>query len=110
MEKGNIILHRKKFNGSSYYHLEIEPVIKGTQYPLSLQLDENNNLFWGDSSTLIPNSIIKEVIETPQLEDYKPHFNLLAETTRDLFSVVSEQQERIDELSDKLNKIINFLK
>lgn len=97
--KKNIVLTAKIYDGESYRYEELVPNKNGDSYPLYLNMDSNGSISWSDS-----NPFYKEIKEK------KDQIELLEKTVKELFKVVEEQQERIDDLTDSLNKIINYLK
>ena len=64
---------------------EVKPDGSLKEFTLDLSLDSSNN------------------IKTHEAE-------MLRGVSKDFFSIVEEQQKRIDELTDKLNSLIKFLK
>ena len=90
MKMDNIILH--KYDSENGF-TEIIPKL-GNIFPQILQIDASGIVSWSHDDLVI----------------FKSHMDIMEDTTRDLFIVIDEQQKRIDELTDKLNTVINFLK
>ena len=95
MEKNNILLHKSQFNGEKWVFKEFYPPME-KEFPQFLSLDSSGDIIW------------KSVNFNHQSNENEIY--LLKETLKDLFTVVSEQQNRLDEMTDSINQIINFLK
>jgi len=81
----NIVLHQVQVDGSIMSFKEFQPELGG-DYPQFLQIDPSGKISW------INLSDIKAI-------------KLVTDTTRDLFEVIDEQQERLDKITKNINTI-----
>ncbi|NJO90323.1 MAG: hypothetical protein HC831_16295 [Chloroflexia bacterium] len=89
----NILLQSFKQDGDIRHFHECVPQL-GKKFPQSIQIDASGTISWSHF----------------ELKDYSSDILTVKTTTIDLFQVIAEQQLRIDELTDKLNIIIKYLK
>jgi hypothetical protein len=95
----NILIHQFKTDGPLKYYKEVVPKFD-VKFPQVIQIDASGNVYWKHLDD----------IEIPNIPNYQPLIEGVETTTIDMFTIISEQQGRIDELTDKLNTVIKFLK
>ena len=98
----NIVLHHITVEGGKKTIKEIIPGLDSS-YPQSLQIDASGVISFKKLES-------PEPVPQQEIPDYSPKIKIVQETTKDMFEIIAEQQERINELTDKLNSVIKFLK
>lgn len=95
----NILIHQFRTDGPLKYYKEVVPKFDD-KFPQVIQIDASGTISWKHLAD----------IEIPNIPNYLPLIEGVETTTIDMFTIISEQQGRIDELTDKLNTVIKFLK
>ena len=98
----NILIHQFRTDSPLKYYKEVVPKFDGN-FPQVLQIDASGDVSWKHLEDVVP-------IEIPEFPNYQPQIEGVEKTTMDMFTIIAEQQGRIDELTDKLNFVIKFLK
>ena len=98
----NILIHQFRTDGPLKYYKEVVPKFDD-KFPQVIQIDASGVISWKHLEESKP-------VEIPEFPNYQPQIEGVENTTMDMFTIIAEQQERIDELTDKLNFVIKFLK